>query len=191
MAHNNTEIEMKIKVDKTQFLSIKEKLLRIAKFEKETHQVDEYFTPTHRKFLSRKYPNEWMSLRKRGDKNILNYKYWHPKNAKIKTHCDEYEVAIDDALKLKKIFDALDVKTLIVVDKNRLTYNFNGEFEIALDHVKELGYFIEIETIKDFGSIKVAREKLFLFAKKLGLKTFNPDLRGYPYQLLNKKGLIK
>ena len=63
-------------------------------------------------------------------------------------------------------------------------------FEISLDSVKELGHFIEIEAMKDFGGVEATREKLFEFAKNLGVDTSNLDLRGYPYQLMKKKGLI-
>jgi len=60
-----------------------------------------------------------------------------------------------------------------------------------LDSVKELGNFIEIETIKDFGTVENVRERIFEFAKFLGVDISEPDKRGYPYLLLKKKGLVK
>ena len=63
--------------------------------------------------------------------------------------------------------------------------------EIALDKVRELGHFIEIEAKKNFGSIEATREKLFQFAKDLGIDITKTDLRGYPFLLMEKKGLIK
>ena len=70
-------------------------------------------------------------------------------------------------------------------------YDHDEGFEIALDDVKELGFFIEIETTKNFGSVEIARSKIFEFAKELGLDASQPDERGYPYLLMEKKGLIK
>jgi adenylate cyclase class IV len=61
----------------------------------------------------------------------------------------------------------------------------------VLDNVKELGFFIEIETIKDFDSVERAREKLFEFAQTLGIDTSNPDERGYAFLLMKKSGIIK
>ena len=60
-----------------------------------------------------------------------------------------------------------------------------------MDEVEELGFFIEIETTKDFGSVEVARKKIFELAKELGIDASDPDKRGYPYLLMEKKGLIK
>jgi len=89
------------------------------------------------------------------------------------------------------LFSAINFKNLVTVDKEREVYFHEDGFEIALDKVKELGHFIEIETKKDFGSVEEARKKLFMLAKKLGIDTSNPDKRGYPYVLMQKKGLIK
>lgn len=191
MANNNIEIEIKIPIDESNFLKVKEKLQKITKFVKKTEQVDEYFTPVHRNFIEPKFPFEWLSIRNRGDKFILNYKHWHPENVEVATHCDEFEAEIKNPDQIKNIFSAIDFKKLVTVEKEREVFVYNNEFEIALDIVKELGHFIEIETIKDFGSVEVAREKLFEFAKNLGIDISKTDKRGYPYLLMKKKGLIK
>jgi len=59
--------------------------------------------------------------------------------------------------------------------------------EISLDIVKKLGYFIEIEAIKEFGSIEKTREKLFEFAKDLEIDLSKIEKRGYPLLLIKKK----
>ncbi len=191
MSHNDTEIEIKIKLDSESFSKIREKVENTAKFVKKVRQSDEYFTPAHRDFVEPKFPFEWLSIRKRGDKAILNYKHWHPDNAEIHTHCDELETEISNPEGLKKMFAAINMKSLVTVDKEREVFTYEDEFEVALDVVKELGYFVEIETTKDFGSVEEARKRLFEFAKILGVDTSNPDLRGYPFVLMEKKGLLK
>jgi len=187
---NDTEIEIKIPLDKATFSQVKEKLKKIAKFVKTSNHLDEYFTPSHRNFVEPKFPFEWLRIGKRGNKVILNYKHYYPENVKVATHCDELEIEIQNAKQLRKLFSALDFKELVTVDKERDIYVFNNEFEIALDAVKDLGYFIEIEAIKNFGNIDETRKKLFEFAKTLGIDTSNPDLRGYPFLMMQKKGLI-
>jgi len=191
MAHNNQEIEIKIPVNEQTFAKVKEKLIGIAKFVKITKQKDEYFTPVHRNFVEPEYPFEWLSIRERGNKYILNYKHFYPENVETATHCDELESEISNPQSLQKLLFALNIKNLVTVEKERETYLYNDEFEIALDKVNELGHFIEIETIKDFGSVELAREKLFNFAKSLDIDTSNPDKRGYPYLLLEKKSSLK
>lgn len=190
MANNDMEIEIKIKLDETSFLKVKEKLDKIADFKKKLQQVDDYFTPIHRNFVEPKFPYEWLRIGKRGGKVILNYKHFYPENVEVATHCDEFETEIQDAQQLQKILSVLNFKKLVTVDKEREVYT-SEEFEIVLDVVKQLGHFIEIEAIKDLGSVEETREKLFEFAKNLGIDTSNPDKRGYPFLMMEKKGLIK
>jgi len=192
MANEHIEIEIKISLDENSFFKVKEKLKKIARFEKISKQIDEYFTPAHRNFVDPEIPLEWLSIRKRGDKNILNYKHWYLLGkSQIATHCDEFETEVKDSGQLKKIFSVLDFKKLITVEKEREIYVYRDEFEVALDKVKELGLFIEIEAIKDIGSIEETRKKLFEFAENIGIDISKTDKRGYPYLLMKKKGLIK
>lgn len=191
MAHNDIEVEIKVSVSEEEFLKIKDKLKKIAKFEKITEQSDEYFDLANRSFLTPKYPFEWISIRKRGNKSILNFKKLYPPNSLEFTHCDEFDVEVNDADRLAKIFSSIDLKSLVTVDKTREVYNYNDEIEIDLDFIKELGYFIEIEALKDFGGVEETRKRIFEFAKEIGIDISNKVNRGYPYLLMKKRGLIK
>jgi adenylate cyclase class 2 len=191
MAHNDVEIEIKILLDKITFFKVKENLRKTAKFAKTSHQIDEYFTPPHRNFVEPRFPFEWLSIRQRGSKAILNYKHFYPENTEITTHCDEFETQIEKPDQLRKTFSALNFSSLVTVEKEREIYIYNDELEIALDTVKDLGYFIEIEAIKDLGGVEDTRKRLFEFAKNLGIGISKTDLRGYPFLLMKKKGLIK
>ena len=191
MAANDIEVEIKLPLDAERFAAVKARLDQIARLVKNTHETDEYFTPAHRYFLQSPFPFEWLRVRKAGNISILNYKHYYPENALKRTHCDEFEVEIAQPDKLQKIFSALNFQSLVTVKKDRLVYQLNDEFEIALDTVNELGSFIEIEALKDFGGIGVTREKLIAFAQNLGVDVSKLDNRGYPYLLMEKKGLLK
>lgn len=104
MANKDVEVEIKIPLDENNISNIKGKLDKIGKFIKTIKQKDEYFIPSHRNFMEPKYPFEWISIRERGDKVILNYKHWYPENVENGTHCDEFETLIDNSEQLKKIF---------------------------------------------------------------------------------------
>ncbi len=190
MANKDKEIEIKIPLNEDEFSKLKERLKEMAKFVKTSQQTDEYFTPAHRNFLEPEFPFEWLSIRKREGKTILNYKHFYPENVKTFTHCDEFETEINNLDQLNKIFSFLNLKKLVTVEKEREVFVYSDEFEIALDTVKELGHFIEIEAIKDFGSVEEAREKIFNFAKNLGVDVSKVDKRGYPFLLMEKKSLI-
>jgi predicted adenylyl cyclase CyaB len=191
MAHSDTEIEIKIQLKESEFFKARERIKKIARFMKSTQHADEYFTPMHRNFLEPEFPFEWLSIRRRSGKTIMNYKHFYPENAEAHTHCDEFEVEISSPEQLEKIFSMLNLKKLVIVLKDRETYKYGDEFEISLDIVKDLGYFIEIEAMKDFGSIESARKAISDFAKSLGIDASKPDERGYPYLLMEIKGLVK
>lgn len=163
----------------------------VAQFHKSHKQVDEYFTPQHRNFLAPVFPFEWLSLRKRGDKILLNYKHYFPENVEVHDYCDELEIEIQQPEKLKKTFTALNFRSLVIVKKARETYIYQDQFEIALDQVKSLGYFIEIEALKDFGGVKETKKELLRLAKRFGLDHTRADKRGYPYLMLRQRGLVK
>jgi predicted adenylyl cyclase CyaB len=191
MAQDDIEIEIKIAASKEDFLKIKEKVEKIAVFANKTSHNDCYFTPSHRDFLAPKFPFEWLSIRKRGEKSSINYKHFHPENSERYTHCDEFETDISKASQLEKIFSCLNFRKLICVEKEREVYIYQETFEIDLDYVKDLGYFIEIEALKHMGSIADTRKKLFEFASILGIDHSKADKRGYPHLLMLKKGLMK
>ena len=182
------EIEIKIPISEVLFHELKDKLS--PSFRGNKVQVDDYYTPIHRDFVNREYPFEWLRLRRKGDKSILTYKHFYPEGVEVNTHCDEFETHVEDSLQLEKIFHVLNFKKLVTVENDRSTFVIGDEFEVALDNVKGLGYFIEVEALKNFGSINLAREKLFEFAESLGVDVSNPDKRGYPYLMLKRNGLI-
>jgi predicted adenylyl cyclase CyaB len=190
MAQNNTEVEIKLELSKEEFEKVKEKLSKIAKHEKTTHQVDEYFTPIHRNFMAEKRPYEWLRIGRRGEKSIITYKHYHKDEHDIYTHCDEYETEVKDKKQLELIFKAINITPIVIVDKTREDYNYKDELVASLDTIKDLGHYIELEAIKNEGTIEEIRTKLFHFAKKIGIDSPKHINAGYPFILMKKKGLI-
>src|SRR3989344_7460782 len=179
MAYNNQEIELKLPLTPLQYKQIKAKIPKIAKYIKSSHHIDDYYDLTGRSFLDVKYPYEWLTVRKRDSKVHLNYKHWYPENTKYTEYCDEFETEIKNPDSLEKMLLALGFEKIISVIKKREVYLYKNSLEIALDKVEELGYFIEIEAVKDFGSIKNARDQIFKFTESLGLKRRKTVPGGY------------
>lgn len=178
---NNIETEIKIKITKDEYKNIELFLNNNASFLKETKQVDKYYQPTYRKFLkdNDEMVNEWLRIGIRGNKKILNYKNWYNN-----MYCDEYEVEIDDDSNLDKIFKVLGLEEIALVDKIRKTYFYLNKYEIALDYVENLGYFIEIEVKKYDDQALQEYDKLLKLAKDLNLNLDCIDKRGYPYHFI-------
>lgn len=162
-------------------LKRKAKVKKLGDFQKDT-----YFIPKHRNFLKQKPISEWLRVRETKLGASLNYKHWHNLKDKQAIHCDEYETSVEDIKSLKKILESLDFEEIIVVDKVRDTWNFK-KAEVAIDKVKNLGTFIEVEAKGAFKSIDEAKDYLHKILKELGAKVGPQDFKGYPYWMIEKK----
>ena len=131
----------------------------------ETLHIDTYYKTNKE--------NTYLRIGARGNKSILTYKY------KRDSFCDEWEVEIDDASNLDKIFKALGMTSLATVEKVRTCYMYKDKYEIGLDRVKNLGYFIEIEIKKYTKDIEKEYNELLQVAKDLGLNLTNRVTKHY------------
>lgn len=105
MANKDIEIEIQVNVEHSKPLI--EFLEKNGNFQSEKRQIDEYFSPAHRDFLSVRPVAEWLRLRDDEGKYSLNYKNWHfDKNGKSH-YCDEFETKLENIEPAKKIFRPL------------------------------------------------------------------------------------
>ena len=178
---NDIETEIKIKLTEDEFKKLNLFMKDSAKFMNESRQKDTYYQPTYRKFVNENIISEWLRIGERGNKKILTYKNWYD------IHCDEYETEIDSVENLNKIFNVLGLEEIAIVEKTRTTYFYLNKYEVALDFVKDLGYFIEIEVKKYDKQIMDEYDSLLKVAKQLNLNLDKIDKRGYPYYLINKR----
>lgn len=147
-------------------------------------QEDIYFTPAHRDFLDGDVVSEWLRLRKGKGGESVTFKRYLPLGSRYADHCDEYESTISDIKAMELMFEALDMKEIVRVHKERSTWRLE-DTEVALDNVKGLGDFLEIE-YKGEGTLEEARAHLQEVLQKLGAKVGEEDKRGYPYLLLGR-----
>ena len=136
------ETEIKIKLTKKEYQELELFLEENGRFINESRQIDTYYELSHRRFIKDEFEKrisiqEWLRIGIRGNKKILNYKNWYDNK-----YCDEYEVEIDNEKNLEKIFKVLGLEKIIVVDKIRKKYMYEKKFEIVLDKVEELGYYV-------------------------------------------------
>jgi adenylate cyclase, class 2 len=183
---NNIEIEIQIQAENITNLLIF--LEENGVFLGEKHQIDHYFTPAHRNFTAIKPINEWLRLRESSGKYSINYKNWHREKDGRSNYCDEYESSVESLEQLRLIFNALDIKPLVIVNKMRKLYRYQ-DYEIAIDSVEKLGDFVEIE-YKGTGIDKDVSEitqETIAFLKKIGCGKILRNYQGYPYKLLFPK----
>ncbi len=186
MANNDVELEIKLPLKNPEevknFLGENAELIS-----KDVFQKDTYFIPTHRNFLNTEYPFEWLRLRESDKGSSINYKHFYPENVKETDYCDEFESGISKVDTIKKIFRSLDIKEVVVVEKVRTTWMFEG-VEIVIDNVKGLGVYIELEATSHFEDPKEGKKFLYEILEKLNAKVGGEDLRGNPFRLLEKQG---
>ncbi len=183
MANQNIEIEIQVKVEKSEPLL--EFLDKNGIFQSEKHQVDEYFSPVNGDFLSARPVKEWLRLRDANGKYSINYKNWQfDKNGKS-YYCDEFETGIENIDKIKKIFSALNFRSIVVVDKLRKIWIYQ-DYEVALDSVESLGDFVEIEYIGKAEKVdpKEITDEMVDFLKKVGCGKIIRNYVGYPFLML-------
>ena len=181
ISKSDIETELRIRLKKEEFDKLKLLMDKEAIFLQNIHHKDTYYQPSHRSFLNDVTVNEWLRIGERGNKTIINYKNWHDN-----MYCDEYETEVSDVDSLYKIFDVIGLRKIAVVDKERLTYDYMNKYEVALDYVDRLGYFVEIEVKKYDDIATVEYDNLLKVAKNLDLCLDNIDRRGYAYHFIYK-----
>ena len=183
MANKNIEVEIQVNVEYSNPLI--EFLEKNGIFQSEKRQIDEYFSPVHRDFLATRPVAEWLRLRDADGKYSINYKNWHFDENGKGHYCDEFETKIEGMDQVKKIFEVLNLKSIVVVDKLRKTWIYR-DYEVAVDSVKTLGDFVEIEYMGE--DEKVNPEKItgemVDFLKKVGCGKITRNYVGYPFLML-------
>lgn len=183
MAHNNIEIEIQVKVEHGG--ALQEFLEKNAKFISERRQIDTYFTPAHRNFIERRPVKEWLRLRNAEGAHSLNYKSFHYDENGKSLYCDEHETILQDGECVQNIFAALDFRPVATVDKVRKSWKYR-DYEIAIDSVKDLGDFVEVEYCGSDvqADPKKIKSEMLAFLKEIGCGTLVRNVVGYPFQLL-------
>ncbi len=179
----NIEIEIQVNIENSKLLI--EFLEKNADFQSENHQIDQYFSPAHRNFLEPRPMHEWLRLRDSNGKYSINYKNWHFDDTGRSYYGDEHESKIEDLKQVKEILEALDFKMCVEVDKLRKIW-ICKDYEVAVDSVRELGDFVEIEykgNDKNADPKKIT-EEMINFLKEIGVGEIKRNYVGYPFQLL-------
>lgn len=183
MAHNNIEIEIQVNIEKSQGLL--DFLKQNGVFQGEKHQYDEYFSPVKNDFLAVRPTKEWLRLRDSNGQASINYKNWLFDEHGVSNHCDEFETKIENLEQVKKILTALNFKSIAIVDKNRKIWTYQ-DYEVAIDSVKNLGDFVEIEYIGKDESVdpKKVTDEMISFLQKLDCGKITRNYVGYPFLIL-------
>lgn len=163
---NNNEIEIKLKVDKSEYERILNLVKNTAKYKNTVKQTDTYY--------SLKDKNSWLRTRNENGKCIFNLK------KKINnSHYEKYDVLIDNLNNLNKILEELNVNELGTIVKERTTYVYKNKYEFSFDNVEIIGLFIEIEVINQIDNFEKDTYNLLNLMKELKIDLNMIERRKY------------
>lgn len=163
---NNNEIEIKLKVDKSEYERILNLVKNTAKYKNTVKQTDTYY--------SLKDKNSWLRTRNENGKCIFNLK------KKINnSHYEKYDVLIDNLNNLNKILEELNVNELGTIVKERTTYVYKNKYEFSFDNVESIGLFIEIEVINQIDNFEKDTCNLLNLMKELKIDLNMIERRKY------------
>lgn len=184
---DSIEIEIKLEIEEKKYINLlnyfqKESIKHINK-----KQHDIYFSPENPKFFGDNIDDECIRIRIQKDKYILCYKKIYFGQQESDTHIVEYETEVSNLQATINILKGVRINKVCEVKKNRDSFIFKDIFEISLDKVENLGYFIEIETYDKNLPIKEANKLLLNFVKEMNLDITKRNLKGYSYLIYEKQ----
>lgn len=167
------EVEAKVPISKGEFEFLKAELTKKATSLGERTNQDYYYGHPRNAFLR---------IRKRGGEHSFDIKRRQTIRG-IESNI-EMEWSINDLAGWKRLLKKLRIEPSLHKTKKSIVFRQKG-FIIELNHVRLLGYFLEIERlVKNKDQIKKAKHELVEYFKSLGFpaKRFEPR----PYlELLN------
>ena len=161
------EVEVKAKIE--DFDIMRKKLDELGAIKIKTQsQEDLYFNSPIVDFAETDEALRIRTTLTEGEKNIF-ITYKGPKINKESKTREEIEMAIEDSVKAKKIFEHIGFKEVRAVRKNRDYYSYEN-FEISLDDVEGLEPYMEIEiALEDGSDYSQAQASIFELFEKLGI----------------------
>lgn len=182
----NEEVEIKVKIIDPE--KVEEVLKNKTEFIKEKEQRDEYFVPINKDYFNENPTKEYLRIRhdEQNRKYVLAYHYCHFGEDGRLLKTDEYETEISDPDIMRKILEMIGMKHKVTVKKYRRYYRYK-DFEILLDKVEGLGWFMEVEATNSSEPPEKVKEKCYKVLEELGVKWEEAPNTGYPDMML--KGL--
>ncbi len=174
---DNIEMEIKVKLTKEEYDNLNRTMKLIGKFLLQSNQQDIYYQSD---YLGEDI-NKLLRLRLSGNKKVLTYKTYNNN-----MYYEEYEVEIDNSNNMMKIFDFIGLRKITEVKKERMIYSYEDKYEVSLDKVDNLGYFVEIEVKGPINNYFEEYDNLLKNSKNLGLNLNNIEQKRYPQLMISK-----
>jgi predicted adenylyl cyclase CyaB len=130
---------------------------------------------------------ECLRVRQKGDKAYVTYKVDHFRGDEW-TYSDEHETEVGDHAAMQRIIGMLGLEVLVDVDMEKHLF-LSDDLEVAVEDVKGLGLFIEVETraTPTKAGIMKEKESIRRFLAGTGITVGKEQNAGKPELLLRAR----
>ncbi len=174
--------EIEILVEVYEDISKVKNILKKYKYVGLKHTVDEYYYDPKRKTLKPDNNNQLshcLRLRRKNRDYYITYKDDVFKDGKW-FYSNEYETKVESIKMVRTIFKKLGLKKFITIDNKKDIY-LTDKYEIALENVKDLGLFLEVEySTNDDVSVADIKNEIQKFIDELNINVSKELTMGKP-----------
>lgn len=181
------EVETKVKLEDKQVPALREKIKQIAKFKKRSTKSDDYFAIQERGF-----PKKAFRFRIMKNKIEITFKkhltHLWTKEVVVKQEFEFNLQGKDNMEDLLELFEDFGFKEWVKKIKRNETYKHKKDKKISIEinHVKHLGYFMEIEYLCQKSDVEKAINAITNTLKELEIDFNQIDNTGYTKMLWYK-----
>ena len=181
------EVETKVKLENSQVPELRKRIKKIAKLKKKGTKADDYFA-----IQEKGYPKKAFRIRAQGNAFEVTFKRWvtelWTKEVVVKQEFEFQLEGKDEAEDLLALFKDMGFKEWVKKIKRNETYKYkkNPKLSIEINHVKHLGYFMEMEYLCKKPEAKKGIRLITKVLKELEVDFNQIDNTGYTKMLWYK-----
>jgi adenylate cyclase, class 2 len=155
---------------------------KIGRYKGKERKVDDYYTLDSLK----SYPKKSLRIRKKSGFYEINFKqrifYKNGVHAKRET-----EFKVSDIIGFIKLIGDFGFKKWLTKEKYTELYEIRKNFHIEINHVKNLGWFVEVERLCNSKEIESSKKEVVEIMKKLSVHNKDIIKEGYTKLLWDKR----
>ena len=176
-----------MKLNDSQIPELRKRIKKIAKLEKKGTKADDYFA-----IQGKGYPKKAFRIRAMKDKYEVTFKKWitdlWTKEVVVKQEFEFKLKGKEDVEDLLALFEDMGFKEWVKKIKRNETYKYNKNKKLAIEinHVKHLGYFMEMEYLCKRPEAKKGIKLITSVLKELEIDFNQIDNTGYTKMLWYK-----
>lgn len=160
------EVETKASLGSRSIDEIRKRAGELGKYSGTVNKIDDYYTLENLKG----YPKKSLRVRRAGGFYIVNFKQRQSFQDGIHAK-KEVEFEASDIRCFLNLINDFGFKKWLTKEKRCETYKIKSNFNIELNNVKGLGWFVEVECLVENSSeIEPARKEVLAVMEKLGFK---------------------